>query len=205
MSSPLKPISMPLDKCILLEEIKTVIERNSRDTNCGSAAEDSKESSTGKGPSFSQDLSSIKNSIPNKRSRRSFLKLEQRVEILEEQSNDLLYFIHFLFRNFPELVRNIMNINAPTAKEKRNEANREKRLAKADSTQLSFDDDRPLLTRRELEIINLLVKGMCAKEIAHKLFISETTVITHKKNLKKKFNVRNTAELIGQAFLLNSI
>jgi DNA-binding CsgD family transcriptional regulator len=57
----------------------------------------------------------------------------------------------------------------------------------------------PSLTRREIEVLQLLVKGLCAKEIASSLFISESTVITHKKNLKKKFDARNSVELISKA------
>jgi len=37
---------------------------------------------------------------------------------------------------------------------------------------------------------------MTNNEIAQKLFISTTTVDTHRKNLLEKFNARNTAALI---------
>ena len=56
---------------------------------------------------------------------------------------------------------------------------------------------KPSLTKREVDVFNLLSKGLCAKEIAKILFISETTVITHKKNLKEKFKAKNTVELIS--------
>ncbi len=56
----------------------------------------------------------------------------------------------------------------------------------------------PLPTRREKEVLCLLTQGYCAKEIAKRLFISETTVITHKRNLKEKFKAKNTVELISK-------
>lgn len=52
------------------------------------------------------------------------------------------------------------------------------------------------VSRREVEILELIGKGMIAKHIASELHISTSTVITHKKNLIEKFNVNNTAELV---------
>ncbi len=56
--------------------------------------------------------------------------------------------------------------------------------------------DKTILTRREKEVLNLIAEGMTNNEIAQKLFISTTTVDTHRKNLLEKFNARNTAALI---------
>jgi DNA-binding NarL/FixJ family response regulator len=71
------------------------------------------------------------------------------------------------------------------------------RHAEAEDCCIKREDPCP--TRREKDVLELLVKGLCAKEIANKLFISESTVITHKKNLKEKFNAKNTVELISKA------
>ena len=54
----------------------------------------------------------------------------------------------------------------------------------------------PNLTRREKEIIELIVNEYTTNEIAEKLFISEKTVETHRKNLLQKLNARNTAGLV---------
>ena len=54
----------------------------------------------------------------------------------------------------------------------------------------------PKLTKREKEIINLIVNEHTTSEIAEQLFISEKTVETHRKNLLQKLNVRNTAGLV---------
>ncbi|MCK5372391.1 MAG: helix-turn-helix transcriptional regulator [Cyclobacteriaceae bacterium] len=55
------------------------------------------------------------------------------------------------------------------------------------------------ISPRESEILEFISEGMIAKEIATKLNISLSTVITHRKNIISKFNVHNTAELIKKA------
>ena len=57
----------------------------------------------------------------------------------------------------------------------------------------------PTLTRREKEILQLLSHGLTSHEIATKLFLSNYTVDTHRKNLLTKFDVGNTALMIKQA------
>jgi DNA-binding NarL/FixJ family response regulator len=54
----------------------------------------------------------------------------------------------------------------------------------------------PVITRREKEVLELIADGMTNNEIAQKLFISTTTVDTHRKNLLTKFEAKNTASLI---------
>lgn len=57
----------------------------------------------------------------------------------------------------------------------------------------------PKLTKREKEVLQLVVGGFTNNEIADKLFISGDTVDSHRKNLHTKLNVRNTAQLIKSA------
>lgn len=57
-----------------------------------------------------------------------------------------------------------------------------------------------VITRREMEVLTHIAGGMTNNEIAQKLFISITTVDTHRKNLLEKFSARNTAELVKLAF-----
>jgi DNA-binding NarL/FixJ family response regulator len=57
------------------------------------------------------------------------------------------------------------------------------------------------LTRRELEVLNLLVEGRRQEEIAAQLGISQKTVATHIQNLLGKFGVHSRAELIARAYL----
>lgn len=53
------------------------------------------------------------------------------------------------------------------------------------------------ITRREKQVIQLLVKGKSTAEIAGELFISQHTVISHRKNIRMKLNVKNTSSLIS--------
>lgn len=53
-----------------------------------------------------------------------------------------------------------------------------------------------LLSKRELEIVSYLEKGFTSKEIAEELFLSNHTVDTHRRNILRKSEVRNTTELI---------
>ena len=55
----------------------------------------------------------------------------------------------------------------------------------------------PRLTRREKEIVQLLVKGMSTQEISDALFLSYLTVQTHRRNLLNKYQVKNLVELIN--------
>lgn len=53
-----------------------------------------------------------------------------------------------------------------------------------------------ILTRREKEVLELIADGMTNAEIAQKLFISVSTVDTHRKNLLAKLEAKNSAALI---------
>lgn len=63
----------------------------------------------------------------------------------------------------------------------------------------------PIITKREKEVLGLIAEGLTNVEIADKLFISQTTVETHRKNLLAKFDVRNTASLVKLAVQGNYI
>jgi len=57
----------------------------------------------------------------------------------------------------------------------------------------------PVITRREKEVLQLIAEGLTNNQIADKLFISATTVDTHRTSLLSKFEVKNTANLIRLA------
>ena len=56
-----------------------------------------------------------------------------------------------------------------------------------------------LLSQREREVLQLIAEGISSKEIADRLHLSSGTIETHRKNLLKKLNARNSAELIRMA------
>ena len=62
------------------------------------------------------------------------------------------------------------------------------------------DQNELLLTRRELEVLKLIAEGLTNQEIADKLFVSPSTIDSHRKNLISKLQVKNTAALIRTAY-----
>ena len=57
------------------------------------------------------------------------------------------------------------------------------------------------LSTREIEVLVLVTKGLINKEIADKLNISLTTVITHRKNITEKLGIKSVSGLTIYAVL----
>ena len=64
---------------------------------------------------------------------------------------------------------------------------------------LSGQDSKQLITRREKEILKLIVDENTNQDIATKLFLSLRTVENHRNNLLHKLSVKNTAGLVKVA------
>ena len=62
-----------------------------------------------------------------------------------------------------------------------------------------------ILSRRELEVLKLICREYSNAEIADKLFLSVSTVETHRKNLIAKLGVNNTVGLVKFAIRNNLI
>ncbi len=77
--------------------------------------------------------------------------------------------------------------------------------AEASQVLRKSDDSNILLTRREKEILELIADGLTNNEIATKLFVSVTTIDTHRKNLLAKFQAKNIASLVKTAIRQNLI
>ena len=58
---------------------------------------------------------------------------------------------------------------------------------------------QPALTTRELEVLQLIVRGKSNKEIASLLGLSVNTVGVHRANLMQTLDIHNTAELVVYA------
>jgi DNA-binding NarL/FixJ family response regulator len=61
---------------------------------------------------------------------------------------------------------------------------------------LSAGNAKQIVTRREKEILQLIVDEFTNQEIADKLFLSLRTVENHRNNLLQKLDVKNTAGLV---------
>ncbi len=55
------------------------------------------------------------------------------------------------------------------------------------------------LTAREYEVLQLVVEGYTSKDVAEKLCLSPRTIDHHRSKLLKKFNLRNSADLVSFA------
>jgi len=75
-----------------------------------------------------------------------------------------------------------------------------KRLSKngINNNQLKLSITR-LLSPREIEIIEMIIQGKTSKEIGEELFISKTTVDTHRRNILEKTGARRLTELMMMA------
>jgi DNA-binding NarL/FixJ family response regulator len=54
----------------------------------------------------------------------------------------------------------------------------------------------PVLTKREKEVLQWIADGLTNPEIAEKLFVSQSTIDSHRKSLMTKLEVKNTAALL---------
>jgi DNA-binding NarL/FixJ family response regulator len=57
----------------------------------------------------------------------------------------------------------------------------------------------PRLTDRELEVLNLVARGLNNREIARELFISENTVKNHVRNILEKLQLHSRMEAVMYA------
>lgn len=67
-------------------------------------------------------------------------------------------------------------------------------------TKLPKNEIEQLLTERELDVLSLLAEGRVKKEIAERLQISMSTVVTHVTHIYEKLNAPNAPSAIAKAF-----
>ena len=61
------------------------------------------------------------------------------------------------------------------------------------------------LSKREMDVLKCLAKGMTSAQIAKDLFISENTVKTHVRHILEKLEASNRAEAVSRAIQLGII
>jgi DNA-binding NarL/FixJ family response regulator len=60
--------------------------------------------------------------------------------------------------------------------------------------------DEPRVTRRELEVLQLIAEGLNTRDIARRLWVTEETVKTHVRRLLNKLGARTRAQAVAVAF-----
>lgn len=76
-------------------------------------------------------------------------------------------------------------------------------LRKAKNNENDSVKDYEQLTKREKEVLKLVIEGLSNIEIADKLFVNIRTIETHKHNLLQKLKIKNTIELVKFALKNN--
>ncbi len=75
----------------------------------------------------------------------------------------------------------------------------EKFIKRAKEQQKVQDPGKQLLTDREQEVLQLIAQGQTSRQIAEQLFLSLSTINTHRANLMQKLNIHDTAGLVRYA------
>lgn len=118
---------------------------------------------------------------------RAFFVEKRMKTIVLTSSNDVAAFAEFncLQVNVPEgvLLKSILTLE-------QHAHGRGQNLPSMPSQQIEY-----LLSSREVEVLSLVAQGMINKEIAEKLNISITTVISHRKNIQAKLGVKSVSAL----------
>ncbi len=130
-------------------------------------------------------------------------------DVSEREQNDRLYELEARYQNVAKekqlqelatAIRKVYGGEQYLSKEV------QKRLiAKATRQKTESQAFIPKLTRREKEVLDLIVAEHTNQEIAAKLFITVSTVETHRMNLCTKLNARNTAGLVRNAIKFDLI
>ena len=68
-----------------------------------------------------------------------------------------------------------------------------------ESAKPCFPEDTPALTKREKEIIALVVEGLTSREIADKFFVSIKTIETHRTHIMEKLNLKGLVDMVRYA------
>lgn len=66
--------------------------------------------------------------------------------------------------------------------------------------QYSLGESDRLFSRREIEVLKWMSEGLTSKEIADKMFVSEHTIITHRRNMHEKTGISNATALVTYGF-----
>jgi DNA-binding NarL/FixJ family response regulator len=68
------------------------------------------------------------------------------------------------------------------------------------ASEMKKENEEVHLTAREIEIVQLIEKELSNKQIAEKLFLSERTIETHRKNIFRKTNTSSVIGLVKYAY-----
>lgn len=122
-----------------------------------------------------------------------FLERKRRTIVLVNGQQNPMHPFHTLDISLPE------NLLAKALLQLHQQAHKGKPAATAPDNGKGRDEAR--LSPREVEVLVLIVRGLINKEIADRLNISLTTVISHRKNITEKLGIRSVSGLTVYAVM----
>jgi DNA-binding CsgD family transcriptional regulator len=114
-----------------------------------------------------------------------FLNYRRRTIVLTTSVESMMDGFHCLCINVPEkqLIRSLLSLQQSAHAHGRNLPPMPKVL------------QQKVLSDREIEVMNLIVRGFINKEIAEQLNIALSTVVTHRRNIMEKLGVKSVSAL----------
>lgn len=64
----------------------------------------------------------------------------------------------------------------------------------------NMSDQRHALSKQELKVLELMAKGFTSERIAEKLSIAKSTVQTHRRNMLRKTELKNSHHIVAWAY-----
>ena len=80
-----------------------------------------------------------------------------------------------------------------------------KLIEAAEDKKISKEKAKQILTRREIEVLQMIAMEMSNDEIAKKLFVAKRTIDSHRQNLLNKLQVKNSMGLMKIAYKLDLV
>jgi DNA-binding NarL/FixJ family response regulator len=118
---------------------------------------------------------------------------------ISEREEDLLQALRFGAQGYLLKSATITEVTEAVRKTAAGEAMLSPAIAARLVAEFRQKSDEPALSAREIEVLQLLGEGLTNAEIAHRLFICESTVRTHLQRLLSKLHLKNRAEAIAYA------
>ena len=127
--------------------------------------------------------------------------LEDFIPLISKFQEEKVTLIGLIIKNCPENICSRFKYHLPA------EGNKHQLLEKfmqitGSSKSIKSDKQGPL-SKREIDILREVVKGLTNQEVADKLFLSVHTVMTHRKNITRKLGIKTVSGLMVYAIMNN--
>lgn len=140
--------------------------------------------------------------IPRNKRHLYYLVTHLRFNLRGNKSVNVLHRMYYRYENSGDTVRYAICLYTPSASDFKAKSMVINTLT-GDCEALTDTSDNKILSRREVEVLTLIERGLTSKEIADKLCISIHTVSRHRQEIISKLQVKNSTEACRLARQLN--